>query len=90
MIEIKGTVNSVQDYPPNSELTKKFGGGDVNELGLLCSDNETYVDALLLGTSGDMKVGDQVTVKGLPVGQVPMKITTGGEIAGLVLIGDNR
>ncbi|MEI7832215.1 MAG: hypothetical protein WCJ56_03320 [bacterium] len=90
MIEIKGTVNSVQDYPPNSELTKKFGGGEVNELGLLCSDNETYVDALLLGTSGDIKVGDQVTVKGLPVGQVPMKITTGGEIAGLVLIGDNR
>lgn len=85
IIAIQGTVGIVQDYPPGNPITKALGG-EVGEVVMMAKD-ATIIDYMQLGSTGDTKTGEFVTVYGMPIGQVEVENKLGGKTTQLVLIG---
>ncbi len=83
-----GVVGIAQAYPPGSDISQIFGGGEVAELVLVATDGSTIIDFLLLGDSGDLNVGDMVTVYGYVVGQVEVQNKMGGQTTQLMMVGN--
>ena len=87
IITFSGTVGIVQDYPPGSDISKAFGGkGTAAEI-VLISKDDTPVDVILNSSSGSIKVGQQITIYGYPVGQVEVQNRLGGNTTQLFVVG---
>ena len=85
-IKLSGQVAIVQDYPPGSDLSQMLGG-QASEIVLLCDDG-TPVDFVLKGDSGNIQVGDRVTVYGYDTGTVDVKNKLGGNTTELFAVGN--
>lgn len=85
VVKIAGTVGIVQEYPPNNAASQAVGG-HLSEI-VMATRDMTFVDFLLLGSSGSISVGDAVTVYGLPIGQEDVTNRLGGQTTQLVLVG---
>lgn len=88
-----GVIADLQEYPPGSDVSSMVGAGQdevVSEVVIVDPNDEsaTPVYALVLGETGDVKVGDSVSVTCLVTGvaQVPNKI--GGFFNHLVVVCD--
>jgi len=87
VVKLTGEVGLVQDYPPDSEITKMMGGKESSEI-VLVTEDLTFVDFLISGNSGNVQVGDTVTVYGYPCGQAAVTNKMGGQTNQLVLVGN--
>lgn len=85
IIKVQGEVNMAQDYPPGSNTAEALGGNEAGELGLITEDSE-IVYYFHTDSTGDVKVGDNVTVYGYPVGQAEI-ILLGTPRTELVIVG---
>lgn len=86
VVKISGVVAIVQDYPPDSNVSKAMGGS-ASEMVLVANDG-TYVDFLMMGDSGNVKTGDTVSIYGYPVGQDNVTNKLGGKTTELVIVGN--
>lgn len=86
LIELTGVAEVVDDYPPGSDYSKILGGGDASEV-VFATEDGTIADFLLVGSSGNLKVGDSVTLRGYPVGREEVPNTLGGSFTHLILVG---
>lgn len=87
IVKLTGEVGIAQDYPPGSDISKNFGGGEVGEL-VLINDDSTIIDYLSVGSTGDINVGDYVTIYGYPVGLVEVDNNLGGKTTQLFIVGN--
>lgn len=83
VIEISGTIFSVEDYPPGGDFSKQFGGGTVSEIMIMTEDG-ILADFLMLSSSGNLNNFDMVTLRGYPVGRV---VAENGSSLSLALVG---
>lgn len=86
VVKLSGHVGIAQEYPPGSDVSMAFGGGDIGEI-VLVSEDSTFIDYLNVGSTGDVNVGDSVVVYGLPVGHVEAENKLGGKTTELVIVG---
>lgn len=84
VLKLWGEVGIIQDYPPGSEIAQMVGG-DVGEIVMLTADS-TVVDSIQVGGTGDINVGDVVTIYGFVVGQVELDNQLGGMTTQLVVV----
>ena len=87
IVKLTGEVGIAQDYPPGSDISKSFGGGEVGEL-VLVNEDSTFIDYLNVGSTGDINVGDKAVVYGYPVGLVEVDNKLGGKTTQLVIVGN--
>lgn len=85
IIKLAGTVGIVQEYPPDS-AEAKAAGGELSEIVFVTNDR-TFIDHLHLGSTGNLTVGDNVTIYGFPVGIVDAKNKLGGTTQELTTVG---
>ena len=86
IVKITGVVAIVQDYPPGSAVTKAIGG-PASEMAIMANDG-TYIDFIMLGDSGNVKTGEEVSIYGYPVGQDNVQNKLGGTTTELVIVGN--
>jgi len=87
IVKLTGEVGIAQDYPPGSDISKSFGGGEVGEL-VLVNEDSTFIDYINVGSTGDINVGDKAVVYGYPVGLVEVGNKLGGKTTQLVIVGN--
>lgn len=85
---LTGTAAIVQDFPPGNEVSQLFGGS-VSEIVMLTTDG-TVVDGILKGTTGNVSVGDEVSICGTPAGRIEVDNQLGGKTTQLALVGALR
>ena len=85
MVTIKGEVAVAQDYHPGSNLAKRLGG-ESSEI-ILVSEDSTIADFFIIGSAGNIKVGDTVALDGFPVGLVELQNAQGEKKTQLLLVG---
>lgn len=87
VISFSGKVAIVQEYPPHSTLSNEIAnGGECGEIALITNDG-TIVDSFLIGSTGIIRIGDFVTIYGLPLGIVGVPNKLGGITNELFVIG---
>ncbi len=88
-LKFSGTVAIVQEYPPNSDEANAMNGGEqCGEIVFPAEGAPTVIiDYALLDGTGDLKVGDYVTVYGLVVGHVDVGNMLGGTTTELSVVG---
>ncbi len=86
VVEFTGVAEVVDDYPPDSDISKLMGGGGASEV-VFVTDDGTIADFFLVGSSGDLRVGDTVTLRGYPVGREEVPNKLGGSFTHLILVG---
>ncbi len=86
ILKVSGTVGYAQEYPPGSDISEAFGGGEVGELSIL-TDDMTPISFMQIGSTGDINVNDYVVVYGYPVGLVELENSLGGTITQLAIVG---
>ncbi|MGE5606054.1 MAG: hypothetical protein ACM3YE_10215 [Bacteroidota bacterium] len=85
-LKISGEVTLVQEYPPGSAIASAFGGSEVGELVFVTDDN-TIVDYVLLGSTGNIIVGNRVNTYGYCTGHIEVENKFGGKTTQLMVIG---
>lgn len=86
-LKFSGIVSIVQDYPTGSDISNNINNGkETGEIVFICEDG-TIIDYLNLGDTGDIVVGDSITIYGFTPGQVEVENKLGGKTTQLVLIG---
>jgi len=86
IVKITGQIAIAQDYPPGSDISNAMGTTTAGEI-VLASDDGTFTDYLIAGSSGTAHVGDTVDVYGFPVGLVDAPNKMGGTTSELALVG---
>lgn len=86
IVKFTAEVGLAQDYPPGSDESQVLGGTEVGEL-VIANDLNAIIDYLHIGSTGDIKVGDRVTVYGYPVGLGEVENKLGGTTTQLVVVG---
>jgi hypothetical protein len=81
-ITFTGEVAVVQDYPPGSDLGKAGLVADI----VIETDDGTIVEFFSMVPSGNVKVGQDVTITGYPVGRTEVKNAVGGSFTHLIVI----
>lgn len=87
VIAFPGEVAVIQEYPPQSDISNWIAnGGECAEI-VLVTNEGVIVDALVIGSTGNINVGDYITVNGFPVGKVDAPNQLGGTTNELVVVG---
>jgi len=86
VLELSGTIELIEDYPPGGDISQVFGGGSVSEVVFMTEDG-TIADFFMIGSSGNLNVGDMVTLRGYPVGRNEVENKLGGSFTHLILVG---
>ena len=87
VLQFRGEVAIVQEYPPRSDVSKLLGGAAA-EIILVAAD-DTIVDFFITGSSGNVRVGDVVTIYGFPVGLLDVENKMGGKTTQLAVVGNS-
>jgi hypothetical protein len=85
-LKVTGKVAVVQDFPPGSEQVTAMGG-KACEIVLIANDG-AIIDSMLSVSSGDVKIGDSVTIFGYAVGLVEAPNKLGGKTTEVAVIGN--
>lgn len=86
IVKLSGEVGIAQGYPPGSDVSKLFGGGEAGEF-VLMNEDSTIIDYIHSGTTENINVGDKATVYGFPVGIGDVDNKLGGKTQQLIIIG---
>lgn len=81
-ITFSGEVAVVQDYPPGSDFGKAGLVADI----VIETDDGTIVEFFSMVPSENVKVGQNVTITGYPVGRTEVKNAVGGSFTHLIVI----
>ncbi len=84
---LAGTVETVTDYPPGSDVAKVLKTESPSEVLFVTADG-FFADFLLMNGSGQVQSGKEVTACGYPVGRAEVPAPSGGTSTNLVLVGD--
>lgn len=84
VIAFTGEAYYLQDYPPESDFGKAFGG---NVCEVVMMSGETIVDVIGQGTTTGIEKGQIVTLYGYPVGVTNVPNKVGGSFDQLIVIG---
>ncbi len=85
VIAFTGRISDIGDNPPGSDEAKAMGGSSYEIVVMM--DNDTTVQGLMMGSSGSMQVGQQVTIYGYPVGTIQGSNRFGGSPTFIMIIG---
>lgn len=87
MMEINGTIISINMYPPGSEVSDLMAeGGELSEFQLYYEDYNVWASVLVRG-SVDVSEGEKLIAVGMPVGYYSGANMFGGEVTNLVFCG---
>lgn len=78
-MKFTGEVNVVTDYPPSDEIPVR------SEI-IIVTDDDVIVDFFSLVPSGDIEVGDEVTISGLVTGRAEVENESGGTYTHLMVV----
>ncbi len=87
VVEVSGTVTSVQDYPPKHDISNAFGTDTSCEI-VFMSDDLLFFVFFGNSSSGNKTTGDAVTVYGYPAGIIEAKNRMGGKTEHIVIVGN--
>lgn len=87
IVKISGQAVIVQDYPPEGDIAKAFGGS-AGEIVLVAGNGSTLIDFVIAGSTGNVKVGDQIAIYGYPVGLIDVQNKLGGKTTELAVVGN--
>lgn len=87
IVQIRGEVGFVQEYPPGSDFAKMLGG-NASEVALSTNDG-TIVSFLFMGSARNIRKGDSVTIYGFPVGLGEAQNLMGGASTRLIVVGNS-
>jgi hypothetical protein len=88
MMAIKGTVMSVMEYPPGSDISEMVAKGrSCVEVSMLSEDESFGITFILAGGNSSIQANENITAYGLPVGYVTGVNSFGGQVTNLVLVG---
>jgi len=79
LVKFTGVVSLVTDYPPSDEVPLR------SEI-IIVTEDEVIVDFLSLVPSGDIEVGDEVTISGLVTGRMEVDNKVGGTFTHLIVV----
>ncbi len=77
-----GQVAVVEDYPPSSDTAQMGIQSDI----VIESTDGTIVEFFSLVPSGSIKVGDQITITGYPIGRTEVENRLGGNFTHLMIV----
>lgn len=63
VISIAGTIGNIQDYAAGTDWSKVLGGGEAGQI-VIATDDNTKIDMFVVGSTGELKKGDYVTLYG--------------------------
>ncbi|AXL21826.1 hypothetical protein [Megasphaera stantonii] len=85
-IALSAHVNSISEFPPDSDLGKMFGGEKVSQINMYADDN-IIIQAIIIGNTDAIQKGTTGTVYGYVTGRTKMKNQLGGDINPLIIVG---
>lgn len=85
VIAFAGTVAVAENNPPDSNVSKALGGESCEVV--IQYGEDIIVDGIIAGNANSIKVGQQVTIYGYPVGRTEVKNKMGGSFTHLVVVG---
>lgn len=88
VVKIAGEICDIQEYPTGSDWSKLLGGKEAGQI-VISSDDGTITDMFIMGTTGDLKLNDKVTLYGYPVGLSDVDNKLGGKTTQLFIVGNS-
>ena len=85
VVNISGTIYSIEQEPPDSDYRKYFGTSCYTAM--LNTEKQVYVAVLILGNSNDIVENSFITVKGYIYGHTTLQNAMGAKSKGLIFIG---
>lgn len=87
-MKFTGIVAVVQDFPPGSDTSIALNTDTSTDV-VIETDDGTIVELFGSISSGNVKVGDQVTIYGYPVGTADVENKMGGFFTHLIIVGNS-
>lgn len=88
VVKISGQISDIREYPVGSDWSKNLGGKEAGQI-VIGSDDGTITDMFVVGTTSDLKNGDNVTLYGYPVGISDVDNKLGGKTTQLFIVGNS-
>lgn len=86
-LKFTGEVGLAEEYPPGNDIAKKLGvSSEISEI-VIATDDDTVIDFIMLGSSGDVNVGDTATVYGYAAGKAEVPNKIGGTLTHVIVVG---
>jgi hypothetical protein len=87
IIKFTGSIALLSDYAAGSEFSKIFGGVQSCEIAIYAKDG-TVVDMFVGIPKGDLKLGENITLYGYPVGRTLIQSNNGDKTSRLIVVGN--
>lgn len=81
-----GMVEVAEDYPAKSNISNVLQTQEAGEV-VIQHEDGTILDFFLVGSTGNIRVGQPVSLCGLPIGRLEVPNRVGGTFTHLVLVG---
>lgn len=88
VIQATGEIVDIQDYAAGNDWSNNLGGDEAGQI-VIVTDDETAIDMFVVGSTGDLKNGDIVTLYGYPIGLVDVDNKLGGKTTQLAIVGNS-
>lgn len=88
VLKISGQIADIQEYPVGSDWSKGLGGKEAGQI-VIESNDGTGIDMFIMGSTGNLKNDDNVTLYGYPVGVIDVDNKLGGKTTELVIVGNS-
>lgn len=87
IVKMTGQISDIVEYPIGSDWSKLLGGKESGQIVMSTNDN-TIVDMFVVGSTGNLKNGQTVTLYGYPVGLSDVENKLGGKTTQLFIVGN--
>ena len=88
VIQEAGFINDIEEYAQGSDWSKSLGGGEAGQI-VITTEDGTAIDMFVVGSTGNLKKGDYVTLYGYPVGLTDNENSLGGKNTELAIVGNS-
>ncbi|WP_195892702.1 hypothetical protein [Desnuesiella massiliensis] len=88
VVKISGKITDIQEYPAGSDWSKLLGGKEAGQI-VIISDDGTITDMFVMGSTGNLKNGDRVSLYGYPIGLSDVENRLGGKNTQLFIVGNS-
>ncbi|MBV4416538.1 zinc ribbon domain-containing protein [Clostridium tyrobutyricum] len=88
VVRFAGQISDIEEYASGTDWSKNLGGGAAGQI-VIASDDGTVIDMFVVGSTGDLKKGDYVTLYGYPIGLTDNANSIGGKDTELAIVGNS-
>lgn len=88
VVRFAGHISDISEYAPGTDWSKNLGNGNAGQIVIGCDDG-SVIDMFVVGSTGDLKKGDYVTLYGYPIGLTDNENSKGGKDTELAIVGNS-